>query len=187
MVLFGQILLASGLITEQDLQAALEEQKRSPRLLGEILRERGLLSRSDLWEAWTAQLTLKMPQLGGLKAPTAVRRLAFGDLSEHYAATPISVSPTEMVILLNSKDDIPILDDLNILYEIENITVAVTSEEISQEVRRNYPRVKLAMCTKCGGSVAAGTSRVMITEEKRVLFICETCYKKTSRDTGIYE
>jgi len=187
MVLFGQILLTTGLITQKDLELAIEEQKKSPRLLGEILRERGLLSRKDLWEAWTAQLVLKTPQIGALKAPLEVRRLAFGELAEHYNATPISVSQNETVLLINSKNDFPILDDLNVLYGIEQITVVVTSKELEDELKKTYPNARIAKCAKCSESVASQTTRIMITEEKKVLFVCDECYKQIERDTGIFE
>jgi len=185
MVLFGQILISSGLITKDDLEAALEEQKRTPRLLGEILRERGLVSSGDLWRAWTKQLALKSPLLGELKAPLSVRRLAFGELAEHYRAVPISLSEDEITLLINSKGDLPIIDDLAVLFEVENITVATTSDDITEELRRSYPIAKLALCSRCRKKATEPSFRVMLNELNDPIFLCSECYKKVALETGI--
>lgn len=185
MVLFGHILVLSGLITKADLEIALKEQKKSSKLLGEILRERGLVSSAELWRAWTKQLTLKSPLLGELKAPTSVRRLAFGELAEHYNAVPISVSKNSVTLLINSKDDISIVDDLRILFEIENITVASTSPDVVDELLHSCQTIEIATCSRCNQKATSPSFRVALNEEGDPVFLCEVCYEKVANETGL--
>jgi serine/threonine-protein kinase len=51
----GELLIADGLLTEKDLQRALEEQRHSGKLLGRVLLELGLVAHADLLAAVAMQ------------------------------------------------------------------------------------------------------------------------------------
>jgi len=53
----GEILLAEGIITSQQLEEALAEQRNSGRLLGEILVKKGLVSEKDIAETLCTQFS----------------------------------------------------------------------------------------------------------------------------------
>lgn len=54
----GEILIARGLIISQQLETALEEQKRTDALLGEILVKRKMITEKDLLEALSNQFNI---------------------------------------------------------------------------------------------------------------------------------
>lgn len=60
----GEILAAEGLLTERELEAALREQRRSGRLLGQILVESGYVSSFTLARALTAQHGVELEPTG---------------------------------------------------------------------------------------------------------------------------
>ncbi len=186
MVLFGQILLESHLITKEDLEMALEEQKESERLLGEILRERGLLTSGQVWRTWLMQLSKRYNCLYEVDAPSEVRRLAFGDLAEHYLAVPIALEE-ETIILIKGFSDLPIIDDLRVLYGAERITVVTINGRLSGAVRRQYPSVTQATCSRCGDVIASPQARLTVDESGGASFLCEHCWVKLSHISGVFD
>jgi hypothetical protein len=87
----GQLLVQRGLLTADELQAALDEQERTGGLLGEILMRHGLLSRLALASSLHEQSLAPEPEsgfgsglrgaLGGGEADTQVREVS-GDEPE---------------------------------------------------------------------------------------------------------
>jgi hypothetical protein len=70
----GEILAAEGLLTERELETALREQRRSGRLLGQILVESGYVSSFTLARALTAQHGVDLEPKGSTApAPVAVQ------------------------------------------------------------------------------------------------------------------
>jgi type IV pilus assembly protein PilB len=69
----GQLLLAAGLITEDQLVEALDKQKQTKRRrLGKILVEMGLTQEENICRALSAQLNLPFVTVSGLDIPREV-------------------------------------------------------------------------------------------------------------------
>ncbi len=64
---FGKLLLKKGLIKEEDLQKALEEQQSTGEKLGNILIKKGVVGKEHLQEILTTQITETVVQLFGWK------------------------------------------------------------------------------------------------------------------------
>jgi hypothetical protein len=87
----GQLLVQRGLLTAEELEAALDEQERTGGLLGEILMRHGLLSKLALSSSLHEQSLAPEPEsgfgsglrsaLGGSEADTQVREVS-GDEPE---------------------------------------------------------------------------------------------------------
>ena len=70
----GQLLVQRGLLTQDELEAALDEQERTGGLLGEILMRNGLLSRLALASSLHEQSLAQEPESGfgaGLRSALA--------------------------------------------------------------------------------------------------------------------
>jgi serine/threonine protein kinase len=66
----GELLIADGLLTEEDLQRALAEQRQSGKLLGRVLLELGLVAHADLLAAVAMQQGIEVA--GSARTPRAV-------------------------------------------------------------------------------------------------------------------
>ena len=64
---FGKLLLKKGLIKEEDLQKALEEQQSTGEKLGSILIKKGVIGKEHIQEILTTQITEIVIQLFGWK------------------------------------------------------------------------------------------------------------------------
>lgn len=184
--LIGEILLKAGLVTRDDIEEALEEQRKSGGLLGEILRRRGLVRRQQVWEAWLRQLAHKYEQIGELEAPPAVKRLAFGDLADHYHAVPLILDHIT-VILIKAFSDMPIIEDLGVLYGTEKIVVATTSPRLYEHLLRAYPQALPAKCHRCCDPICRPYDRITLDENGQAVFICRACYNKLARISGTFK
>ena len=66
----GEILLARGAVTEEDLEKALAEQGQPKAFLGQILLRRGVIKKRDLAEALEDQLGVPSVELSDLDIPS---------------------------------------------------------------------------------------------------------------------
>jgi len=183
--LIGEILLEAGLITQDDIKEALREQRETGALLGEILRRRGLVTSQQVWEAWVTQLARRYQVLGKLEAPLAVRRLAFGDLAEHYHAVPLMLESVT-VILVKTFSDMPIIEDLDVFYDAQKVVVATTNPRLLAHLRKAYPQACAALCCRCSRPICHPLDRITIGENDKPIFVCRDCYNRLSKISGVF-
>jgi hypothetical protein len=85
----GTLIFRAGLLTEEQLEDALQEGVRTGKRLGEVLVESGLLNERDLGRLLADQKGLRFVELGSLAVdPTAVALLT-GEKAHMFAALPI--------------------------------------------------------------------------------------------------
>src|SRR5438128_5002921 len=82
----GELLVENGLLSQQDLLTALEEQHRSGRLLGQILIENGFVRENELVATVAGQLGVEFVDLDNQTVdPNAVRQLPVALCRRHLA------------------------------------------------------------------------------------------------------
>src|SRR3989304_5767283 len=84
----GDILIAAGLATEEQLDWALEEQKQSCKRLGEILIDAGWVTEDDIAEARALQLDMAHVQLGDYPVDAQVIKLVPESVARTYRLGP---------------------------------------------------------------------------------------------------
>lgn len=87
--LLGDVLVMRGLLTQDELKAALEEQRRSGRRLGEIIVDRGLVSRGAL-------ATALGEQAGGIVRTEYGVSFGFGSTAPPRATEPAPAEPAQL-------------------------------------------------------------------------------------------
>src|SRR5687767_10435598 len=96
----GTLLLERGLLTQDQLQAALEEQSRSRRSLGRVLIDKGILSETDLVSTLAAQIGLEFVDLRGQSLDPSVLGLISDSLARRYQAVPIAWDDGRLVVAM---------------------------------------------------------------------------------------
>jgi type IV pilus assembly protein PilB len=108
----GEVLIEAGMLTQEDLQSALDRQLASRKRLGEQLLEMGLLSEDDLVVAMATHLDIPHVDFDETPPdPSAVERLS-PELIRRHQAIPLRVDGKRMALAM--------LDPLN-LNAIEQI------------------------------------------------------------------
>ncbi|MGI5970414.1 MAG: GspE/PulE family protein [Oscillospiraceae bacterium] len=119
----GDILIVQGVITEEQLSAALAIQQKTKRRLGDILIEEGFTSEYEIARALHLQLGIEMVDLRGIKIPTEVVRLVSGSMLRKHKVLPIGFDEQDSNILILAmadpldmvaQDDIAIITNLRI-------------------------------------------------------------------------
>ncbi|NLT14355.1 MAG: Flp pilus assembly complex ATPase component TadA [Clostridiales bacterium] len=114
----GELLVQQGLITEEQLAAALSQQQKSRKRLGDILVESCNITDEDIVLALHLQLGIDMIDLRGIKIPPEVISLIPGSVLRKHSVLPISFDETTSnVLLLAMADplDMAAQDDISII------------------------------------------------------------------------
>jgi len=106
----GDILVAAGLLTTEQLEWALEEQKQGYRRLGKILMDAGWVTEDDISEARSFQLDIPYVQLGDYAIDPQVIRTVPESLARTYRLVPISKSRERLAVAMADPLDVEAID-----------------------------------------------------------------------------
>jgi type IV pilus assembly protein PilB len=125
----GEILLEMGLITPQQLEEALDEQKHSHLRIGEVLLQRGWIKGAELTKALARRLGVQFLDLEEMRVDPSAAGLITDKDARRYAAIPVAyVNDHTLLVAMVNPSNVFALDDLRILtgYDIE---AAIATEE----------------------------------------------------------
>ncbi|HXP33629.1 MAG TPA: ATPase, T2SS/T4P/T4SS family [Acidimicrobiales bacterium] len=108
----GSLLIARGLLTAEQLEAALEEQERTHRSLGRVLIDQGLVSEAGLVSTLATQLGLDYVDVTDFAVdPTAAVLISDG-LARRYQALPIGWDEGRLVVAMADPSNVFAVDDI---------------------------------------------------------------------------
>src|ERR1700722_11743638 len=108
----GSLLIARGLLTAEQLEAALEEQERSHRSLGRVLIDQGLVSEAGLVSTLATQLGLDYVDVTDLAGdPTGAVWISAG-WARRYQALPIGWDEGRLVVAMADPSNVFAVDDI---------------------------------------------------------------------------
>jgi len=126
----GALLIARGLLTQEALEAALEEQSLNHRSLGRILIDRGLVSEADLVSTLATQLGLDYVDLADYPVDAAATLLISDALARRYQALPIGWQDDKLVVAMADPSNVFAMDDIRTITGAEVRMVVSTRESI---------------------------------------------------------
>ena len=128
----GEVLVQRGRLSEEQLQTALEIKKKDPRRIGEILLSLNFVSERDLARAMAEAAGLEYAALTEkLVDPKAVPLLGEKALRK-YAALPLRVENSRLMLARSDPTNILALDDLKTLAEHPIRPVVALGEDIKK-------------------------------------------------------
>ncbi|TWJ18754.1 type IV-A pilus assembly ATPase PilB [Geobacter argillaceus] len=125
----GEILVANNLITRDQLNSALVEQKESggQLRLGTILIKNGHLTEQDLTTFLSKQYGVPSINLAEVEIDLAVIKIIPGDVVQKYQVVPVNRAGSTLVIAMSDPSNIFAIDDIKFMTGY-NVEVAVASE-----------------------------------------------------------
>ena len=135
----GQLLLAAGLITEDQLVEALDRQKQTKRRhLGKILIEMGLAEEEDICRALATQLNLPFVALSELEIPQEAVELLARKQAESKLILAVGKQERRLRLAMANPLDYGTIDDVKFRTGLE-VTVVVASEtDIRKAIEKHY-------------------------------------------------
>jgi type IV pilus assembly protein PilB len=105
----GSLLVRDGLLTEDELQVALDLQLESGKRLGEILVERGSVTRTQVARLLAEQVEMPLVELGESDVDAVAATLLPEALARRYSAVPVGFLPDDSLL-------VAVADPTNVLH-----------------------------------------------------------------------
>ena len=104
--LIGQMLMERGLITQQQLDQAIEAQKQSTQMIGEILIDLGFVQRQPVYEALAEQMRVPFVNLATQAPDPKVSGLLDRDSAKRTKALPIARGDGTIKVAMAEPEDV---------------------------------------------------------------------------------
>lgn len=137
-----QILLRDNLISSADLDAALEEQKKSGGELSKILVKLNLINEDVLGQVLSESLGLPIISISRLKVFPEVVKLIPKDIAVKYKIMPMSLMGEHLTLAMADPLNIFIIDNVKALTGYTINPIISRSAEIETAIQRYYAEVE---------------------------------------------
>ncbi len=137
----GEALVNDGLITEEQLEKALEMQKGSGRKLGETLIDAGLVTDMQIAQVLSKQLGYEHVNLQNIAIPQEILDMVAPAVLKKNKVLPIEIAPDNMNILrvaMADPMDMVAMDDISIITGLQVEPVVSTATDVMLAIDRFY-------------------------------------------------
>ena len=137
----GDVLVAAGAITEEQLQEGLAKQKETGRKLGNALVDLGFISNDMLITVLTTQLGIDYIELKGAKIEEKVIHMVPENMVTKYQAIPIEIDPDNPNILkvaMADPMDLMAMDDIGLVTNLQVEPMLASEEGIKNAIDKYY-------------------------------------------------
>lgn len=137
----GDLLVAAGAITEEQLQEALALQKEKGQKLGKTLLDEGFISQELLVAVLTQQLGVEFIDLKGCKFDDEVLSLISEDIVMKYNVIPLGFdenNPNVLRIAMADPMDIIAIDDISIVTGCQVEALLAMEDDIQSTIGKYY-------------------------------------------------
>jgi len=132
----GEILLDEGLVTQEQLLAALDEQVIRGSSLGRVLVEAGVLTESQLVSALAQQVGLQFVDLDEYPVDRSAVGAVPGGLCRSYTVLPIGYENGSILLAMADPGNVLALDDVRQITRMPVVPVVATHDDLSRALDR---------------------------------------------------
>ncbi len=136
--LIGSMLVNAGVITKEQLDTGLNEQKITNEFICTILVKSGFAPEEEIFEVLSRQLDIAYVNLKSIEIDPAVIRKVPPKFSSHYKIIPIELENDLLIVAMADPLDIRTLDDLRLLLGVEVKGVLTSEMQIQEAIRKYY-------------------------------------------------
>ncbi len=134
----GTLLLEKGLITQDQLDEAVEERERTGNILGHILVEFGFVTEEDIINVLAEHLGMRTISLKNKDIPEHVVKRIGPTTARAYGVMPVDADDGSITVALSDPLNISILDDLRFILDKPVRGVIASKEEIDGALQKYY-------------------------------------------------
>ena len=140
-VRLGDLLVETGVLTEDQLKAALQKQRGSGRKLGETLVDEGFVSEEQIAHALSDQYHIEIIDLQNVNIPEEILNLVSPTVLRNNMVMPFEYSKFDASVLrvaMTDPMDMFAIDDIAIITNMQIEPVIATSQSILMALDRYY-------------------------------------------------
>ncbi|MGV3624429.1 MAG: hypothetical protein ACO1OB_26650 [Archangium sp.] len=136
----GDLLVEAGLLKDDQLKAALNEQRKWGGRLGRTVIELGFVTESAMAEVLARQLELPVIDLDTAEIPEEAPKWLRIDICERYGVFPVSLDRTARTLSVATSDptNIDHLNEVQFATSSKVLPVVATASAIERAIRRHY-------------------------------------------------
>ena len=136
--LLGQLLLWNNIITQEQLEKALEEQKKTNKKLGSILIEKGFVEEDVLNDFLSKQYGVKSINLSSVEIPKEVIQKIPAQIAKKYALMPLRIKDNKLEIAISDPTNILAFDDLRFITGMNIVPYLSNEASILKAIDKYY-------------------------------------------------
>ncbi len=155
----GDLLVESGLITEQQLDLALKEQKKLGRKLGSTLIELGMIDEDSILNLLSNQLGIPLIDLTNYSFDESVVRQLSESIARRYRAIVLEDRPRDYLVGMADPTDLYALDEIQAKLPKPVSQAIVRERDLLQAFDRVYRRTEeiSALAEELGQELSSGS------------------------------
>ena len=134
----GDILLESGLVSRDQLDAAVIEQNRLGRSLGRVLVDQGVLTEAQLVASLATQIGMRFVDLADVQVDGSALARVPGHVARRHTAIPIGHEEGRLVVAMADPANVFAIDDIRSVAGIEVKPVVATRNDVNAAIDRFY-------------------------------------------------
>ena len=134
----GQILKEMELVSEFDIQEALQVQKEKGGAIGRILVEKGLISEKDLTSAIGRQAGMDSVDLETATITSELIDMVPVNIAETYQVVPVEFDGSTLTLALSDPQNISVLDDLKFMLNLEVKGALADRDQLEKTLEAHY-------------------------------------------------
>lgn len=135
----GELLVESGLITEAQLQEALEESKKQSGMrIGNILVKKGYAKEIDISQTLSFQLSIPFVDLSAVAIDPEAIKLVSEKLARKYLLIPLFLDSKALVVAMSDPLNLNAIDDVSFSAGLQVKPCVATPTDIAEAIRLHY-------------------------------------------------
>ncbi len=134
----GDLLVADGLLTQDQLHKALGEQKGSTEKLGSILIRLGFINEEQLIGFLSRQYGVPSITLSQLEIDPEVLKLVPAAIAKKYEVLPVRKMGNSLALAMADPTNVFALDDISFMTNLQVLPLVASQTAIKKSIDRNY-------------------------------------------------
>lgn len=148
----GNQLVRAGVITQEQLEKALDIQTRTGKRLGEILSKEGYINKKVLYEFLEKQLGIPHVDLEEMEISDELVKLVSENIERRHKLIPIGKDNMTLRVAMSDPMNIFSVDDLRLATGMEIVPFLADEEQIVTILNKHYEKPKLAASSVKGSA-----------------------------------
>ncbi len=171
----GNQLVRAGVITQEQLDKALDIQTRTGKRLGEILAKEGYINKKVLYEFLEKQLGIPHVDLDNMEISDELIKLVSENIERRHKLIPIGKENLILKVAMSDPMNIFSVDDLRLATGMEIVPFLADEEQIIEVLNKHYEKAK----------VPASSKKTSTVEEVKKEFDFEEEIKKVNEEINV--
>ncbi len=134
----GELLVRENLLTREDLERALHEQKQNGARLGFTLVASGAVSETDLTRVLSRQFRVPAVDLASVEVDPKILKLVPADFASKHLVLPLRRIGRTLTVAMASPSDLGVIDDLKFITRFDVEAVVAGEYSLRQAIDRYY-------------------------------------------------